>query len=126
MVWWTGISRLEKRPMRMTEKYTSNIIQTIIVYCSVGNLRWELENYLYDEEVLKIYCAKHGLMFDQTSYNKYIADVVNGNIKDKTGLIKNICGILGNGNREKFKIELSKCVTQEMNVYTELCDCIFY
>ena len=36
-------------------------------------VRWELENYLYDEEVLQIYCANHGLMFDQASYEKIFA-----------------------------------------------------
>ena len=78
-------------------------------------LRWELENYLYDEEVLQLYCAKHGLKFDQKSYEKHVVDVVNDNVKDKTGVIKKICGIKGNISKEKFKIELSKCVTSEMN-----------
>ena len=56
----------------------------------------------------------------------HVADVVNDNIKDKTGVIKNICGIKGNISKDKFKIELSKCVTPETNVYKELGDCIFY
>ena len=89
-------------------------------------IRWELENYLYDEEVLQAYCAKNGLVFDRDSYRKHVADLVNENVKDQTGLIKNICGIKANINREKFKIELSKCVTSEMSVYKELQDCIFY
>ena len=89
-------------------------------------IRWELENYLYDEEVLQAYCAKNGLVFDRDSYRKHVADLVNENVKEQTGLIKNICGIKANINREKFKIELSKCVTSEMSVYKEPQDCIFY
>ncbi len=87
--------------------------------------RWELENYLYDIEVLKKYSAEHGLMFDESAYNRHVRDIVNDHVKDKTGIIKNICGVTGNINAELFKIELSKCITPDMSVYKELHDCIF-
>ena len=52
--------------------------------------RWELENYLYDAEVLKHYCAHNGLMFDDASYSKFVTDIINDNVKDMTGIIKNV------------------------------------
>ena len=88
-------------------------------------IRWELENYLYDLEVLKRYCEQNGLVLDETSYSKHVLDITNDNVKDKTGIIKNICGIKGNINRDKFKIQLSKCITPDMETYKELHRSIF-
>lgn len=87
--------------------------------------RWELENYLYDIEVLKRYCRQNGLQFDEDSYVKDVADIVNDHVKDITGRIKKICEIKGNINRDKFKIELSKVITSDMEVYKELHRSIF-
>ncbi len=88
-------------------------------------IRWELENYLYDLEVLKIYCEQNGLDLDETSYFKHVTDIINDSVKDKTGIIKNICGIKGNINRDKFKIQLSKCISPDMEIYRELQRSIF-
>lgn len=87
--------------------------------------RWELENYLYDKEVLKTYCNKNQLVFSETDYDTYVTDIMNQHVKDETGKIKNFCNLLVNVNPERFKIELSKCITPDMNVYKELEDCIF-
>ena len=87
--------------------------------------RWELENYLYDAEVLKRYCTYNGLMFDDASYSKFVTDIINDNVKDMTGIIKNVCGIKGNISKEKFKIELSKMITSDMHIYRELHQSIF-
>ena len=87
--------------------------------------RWELENYLYDKEVLESYCSKNGLEFNETEYDKFVADINNQNIKDETGRIKNYCGIKTNVNPEQFKISLSECVTEDMKVFQELENCIF-
>ena len=40
-------------------------------------------------------------------------------------LAENFCNIRVNVNPEKFKIELSKLITPDMDVYKELEDCIF-
>ena len=88
--------------------------------------RWELENYLYDKEVLKEYSVKNSLAFNETTYSQHVTDITNNNVKDMTGVIKNICGVIGSISSEKFKIELSKCINPEMKVYKELHDCIFY
>jgi len=87
--------------------------------------RWEIENYLYDKEVLKAYCSKVGLAFDEASYDTFVTNIDNQNLKDETGRIKNICGIKNSINAETFKIELSKLITRDMTVFAELVGCIF-
>ncbi|WP_050469102.1 AAA family ATPase [Herbaspirillum chlorophenolicum] len=87
--------------------------------------RWEIENYLYDQEVLKRYCEKNGLQFNQTLYDSLVTDIENQNLKDLTGKIKSICGITGSISSEAFKLNLSKCISSDMLVYSELEKCIF-
>jgi len=87
--------------------------------------RWEIENYLYDKEVLMPYCADNGLVFDEVEYDKYVNDISNQNIKDETGRIKNYCGINTSINPENFKLSLSEYIVEGMEVYSELENCIF-
>lgn len=87
--------------------------------------RWEIENYLFDKEVLKIYCDNMGLTFDEIEYDKYVTNIYDQNLKDETGRIKNFCGIISSLNAETFKIKLSEFITEDMTVYKELEECIF-
>jgi len=87
--------------------------------------RWEIENYLFDKEVLKIYCLSNNLNFDETEYDKFVTDIDNQNLKDVTGRIKNFCGITTSINAESFKLTLSTFVKEGMSVYSELEKCIF-
>jgi AAA15 family ATPase/GTPase len=87
--------------------------------------RWEIENYLYDKEVLSYYCTKNGLTFDETGYDKFVTNITDQNLKDATGRIKNYCGITTSINAETFKLNLSEYVTEEMEIYKELEQCIF-
>ena len=87
--------------------------------------RWELENYLYDKEVLSHYCHCNDLEFSESDYDKFVKDIYNQNLKDETGRIKNFCNMHIPINPESFKIELSKYITPELAVYKELEDCIF-
>lgn len=87
--------------------------------------RWELENYLYDKEVLKLYTTEKNLSFNEVKYDRNVSDIVNQDVKGQTGMIKSVCGIQWNINAEKFKVELSKYVRPEMEVYKELQACIF-
>lgn len=87
--------------------------------------RWEIENYLYDKEVLKAFCSKEGLTFDEVSYDSFVSNINDQNVKDETQRIKNFCGIKHNIAADIFKIELSRCVTTDMSVFQELEDCIF-
>ncbi|EJL6559985.1 hypothetical protein NMS15_002902 [Vibrio cholerae] len=87
--------------------------------------RWEIENYLYDKEVLFNYCKQNGLVFDEVSYDQFVTDIVNQNLKDATGRIKNFCQITSSINAEKFKLTLSEYMTSDMAVYKELVSCVF-
>ncbi|MCS3795203.1 AAA family ATPase [Niastella sp. OAS944] len=87
--------------------------------------RWEIENYLFDKEVLKAYCNKHGLTFNETEYDKFVINITDQNIKDNTKHIKNFCGITTSINQETFKLTLSQYVTEDMSVFKELEQCIF-
>ncbi len=87
--------------------------------------RWEMENYLYDKAVLTSYCLEKSLVFEEAEYDKFVTDIVNQNLKDETGRIKNFCGIRTNINPETFKLTLSQYVTEDMAVYKELEECIF-
>lgn len=87
--------------------------------------RFEIENYLYDKEVLQEYCMRNGLIFDESIYNTAVQDIVNDNLKDHTGQIKNCCNLIGSINAEKFKRNLAECVIDTMKVYEELEAVIF-
>lgn len=87
--------------------------------------RWEIENYLYDKEVLKKYCAINGLVFDEAAYDVFVTNIENQNLKNETGRIKNYCGITTSVTPEQFKLTLSACILEGMAVFLELEDCVF-
>lgn len=87
--------------------------------------RWEIENYLFDKEVLKKYCLENNLSFDEATYDAQVNDIVNQDVKSLFPIIKKICHITTSINADKFKENLSKRITPEMNVYKELEGCIF-
>jgi hypothetical protein len=65
------------------------------------------------------------LNFNEIAYDEFVTDIINQNLKDETGKIKSICGITFNVNPEKFKLNLSECISKNMKVYEELESCIF-
>ncbi len=87
--------------------------------------RWEIENYLYDEEVLTAYCDATGLRFDAAKYHSIVRNIVDDDVKKLTGAIKTICGISTPVNPELFKLNLARVISPEMGVYKELESCIF-
>jgi ABC-type cobalamin/Fe3+-siderophores transport system ATPase subunit len=87
--------------------------------------RFELENYLYDKEVLKAYCSGNNLPFDDAAYDAFVTNIVDQNLKDETGRIKNICGNKGSVNSEVFKVSLADYLTEDTAAFVELRDCIF-
>lgn len=87
--------------------------------------RFEIENYLFDKEVLIEYCSQNGKEFDEKSYDAFVTDIDNQQVKDAVGRIKNYCNITGSINAEVFKKNLAKCITESMNVYQELEKVIF-
>ena len=87
--------------------------------------RFELENYLFDKEILSKYCQSKGLMFSEVDYDNFVTDINNQNVKDEINRIKNFCGIKTSINADKFKLNLSKFITEGTEVYKELRKCIF-
>lgn len=87
--------------------------------------RWEIENYIYDKEVLKKYCEHNSLDFDEDGYNLFVTNINDQNLKDQTGRIKNFCGIKTSINAEIFKLNLAKYISEDMEVYKELEQEIF-
>ena len=87
--------------------------------------RWELENYLYDREVLERYCKKMSLYFDSEKYDEVVENIKNDDVKSLTGAIKSVCGIVGSISAQKFKLCLAECIQPGMEVYDELERCIF-
>lgn len=87
--------------------------------------RWEIENYLFDEEVLRKYCVLNEKEFDEAKYKQNFTDLIDSDVKSKFSLIKSICSISTPISSDNFKINLSKLVTPDMNIYQELESCIF-
>ena len=88
--------------------------------------RREIENYLFDKEVLKKYCEDNSLVFNEEKYNQTVTDINNQNLKDITGRIKQICSITVSINPQKFKESLSQLITEEMGVFKEFEEVIFH
>lgn len=87
--------------------------------------RFEIENYLYDKEVLKKYCQQENLSFNEEEYDNLVSDIRQQQVKDRTGKIKSICGIDKNLNGEKFKKNLSTIISSDMEIYPELEEVVF-
>ncbi|KRS18381.1 AAA family ATPase [Roseovarius indicus] len=87
--------------------------------------RWEIENYLFDKDVLKAYCEGEGLTFSEEAYDKLVTNISDQNLKDYVQHIKNFCNIKSSINADVFKVELSKYISAEMPVFRELEKCIF-
>jgi AAA15 family ATPase/GTPase len=87
--------------------------------------RWEIENYLYDEEVLAAYCTANGLAFDRVKYQSLVHNIVDDDVKKLTVGIKTACGLVGSISPDTFKLNLANVITTEMAVFRELEACIF-
>lgn len=87
--------------------------------------RWEIENYLFDPEILRKYCQKKECQFNEEQYSAMINSVVDDNVKDQANQIKSICGVSENYGTEKFKIELAEMISSDTSVYKEMKTCIF-
>jgi hypothetical protein len=87
--------------------------------------RWEIENYLFDKEVLKTYCQSKGTVFDEVGYDKHITDIIYQDLKPLTQHVKNFCGLVGPVSPDSFKRRLAEVITPDMAVYKSLHGDIF-
>lgn len=83
--------------------------------------RKEIENYLFDHSVL----SKKYPDISIEDMNRIVTDVINGDVKNKTGEIMRICRVLTGVNQVQFKLGLAEEIVQEMEIYKELKRCIF-
>lgn len=87
--------------------------------------RWEIENYLFDKEVLKKYCEQNNLQFSEQDYDAFVTNICDQNLKDESNRMRNYCNIVGSVNPEVFKLNLAKVIDTSMEVYKELERVIF-
>ena len=87
--------------------------------------RFEIENYLFDKEILKKYCISNGLFFDELKYDLEITDIVNDRVKDKYAFIKECCNQKISIGNDLFKKKLADFITSDTEVYKEVDEALF-
>ena len=87
--------------------------------------RREIENYLFDKEILKAFSAANKTTFDEVSYDALVTDITNDNVKDAFAKIKNIAGLSVSISADRFKENLARFITPQTLVYKQLEACIF-
>lgn len=87
-------------------------------------VRREIENYLFDPEVLKLYCAKHGQEWNQTLYDQLVTDIDHQDLKTGQTLQKLavMCGFAG--TVQEFKIAIANFITPETATFSALQSCV--
>lgn len=87
--------------------------------------RREIENYIFDSEVLSQYMIFKGETFDEVTFNTHVLDIVDQDLKLGSTIseILTLCNF--SGSERDFKLELSKHFIPSMAVYRELREYIF-
>lgn len=82
--------------------------------------RREVENYLFDEEVLRNYCLGNNVEFDEARYRATVNDVRNQDLKvgQTSQHVAASCSYVG--SIAVFKERLSRFLTPDLGVYREL------
>jgi predicted ATPase len=86
--------------------------------------RREIENYLFDPEILSEYCQANQRTLDVDKYESLVPDVIAGDLKAGQTLQKlvQLCGC--SQGVTQFKIALSSFVKPGTQVFSELDDCL--
>jgi len=81
--------------------------------------RREIENYLFDKEILKLYCQSVGVAFDENRFDEIVIDIKKEDLKgEKSNQLTQMCDF--RGSPDSFMIELAKHVRSETAVYSFL------
>lgn len=87
--------------------------------------RREIENYLYDLEILEKFCERRSSEFKVDIYKSFVTDILNQNVKDNVSKIKECCSLSQNYGTEKLNFELAELVMPDTKVFAELNRVIF-
>lgn len=87
-------------------------------------IRREIENYLFDKEILKKYCDNKSISFNDSLYDQEVTNIKKQDLKPLHQKIKQYCQFTG--STYDFKITLSNFITPDTNIYSKLQKCIFY
>lgn len=80
--------------------------------------RREVENYLFDKEVLRAFCEASGRNFDEARYDVAVQDVRLQDLKLVQAEIKASCA--AGGPMPTFKRDLATAITPDTAIYAEL------
>lgn len=87
-------------------------------------MRREIENYLFDKELLKLICLETHFEFNEEKYSTLISDVYEDDLKP---LFKDLLKCCTNENigKEAFCLKLAELASPETKIYQELKSVIF-
>jgi len=78
--------------------------------------RREIENYLFDEEIIKSYCNQNSKDFSTiTAYNEKIKNINNDDVKEYQSSIMQQCDF--SGSIDEFKFKLAELITPTTEIY---------
>lgn len=85
--------------------------------------RREIENYIFDKEVLKIFCSQKSIIFDEAKYDNKVSDIICQNLKPVQQDIQSSC--VTSGDISSFKRDLAIAVLKNTQIFKDLNDIIF-
>lgn len=66
----------------------------------------------------------HSLDFDEYAYSRFVDDIADDSVKDRTGDVKRACGVKGSISPYHFKMQLATYLTSDTSVYREFEACV--
>jgi hypothetical protein len=86
-------------------------------------VRCEIENYLFDKEVLKKFCIDNSKIFDELRYDNKVTDIKCQELKSIQQEIQASCQV--SGDIQQFKKGLAKYIYSDSAVFKEIEMSIF-
>jgi predicted ATPase len=77
--------------------------------------RREIENYLFDEEIIKLYCERNSKEFSTITAYSNIQDINKDDMKQYQSSIMQQCGF--SGSVDEFKLKLAELITPTTIIY---------